>query len=104
MIIIVQASKEPLGLLRSDGKRPDGVTLIPWSRRRCLTWDVTVPGTFAASHLPATSLAVGAAAEKAASLKTNTYEDLQKTHLFVPITIETSGCFNKTDLEFITEI
>jgi len=24
----VQASKEPLGLLRSDGKRPDGVTLF----------------------------------------------------------------------------
>jgi len=35
---------------------PDGVTLIPWSRGRCLTWDVTVPDTFAASHLPVTFL------------------------------------------------
>ena len=24
------AEKEPQGLLRSDGKRPDGITLIPW--------------------------------------------------------------------------
>jgi len=71
----VQAPKEPLGLLRSDGERPDGVTLIPWSRGRCLTLDVTVPDIFAASHLPATSLAAGAAAEKAASMKTNKYED-----------------------------
>jgi len=23
-------TKEPQGLLRSDGKRPDGLTLIPW--------------------------------------------------------------------------
>jgi len=95
-----------LVLLRSDYKRPDGVTLIPWSRGRCLTWDVTVPVqyTFAASHLPATSLAAEAAAEKASSLKTNKYEDLQTTHLFVPIAIETSGCVNKIGLEFITEL
>jgi len=44
------------------------------------------------------------AAEKAASLKTNKYEHLQTTHLFVPIAIETSGCFNQTGLEFITEL
>jgi len=100
----VQASEEPLGLLKLDGKRTDGVTLIPWSRGRCLTWDVTVPDTFAASHLPATSLTAGAAAEKAASLNTNKYEDLQTTHLFVPIAIETSSCFNQTGLEFITEL
>jgi len=55
-------------------------------------------------NLPATSLAAGAAAEKAASLKTNKYEDLQTIHLFVPIAIETSGCFNQTGLEFITEL
>jgi len=47
---------------------------------------------------PATSLAEGAEAEKAASLKTNKYEDLQTTHLFVPIAIETSGYFNTTGL------
>ena len=27
----VQSIKESTGLLRSDGQRPDGVTLIPWS-------------------------------------------------------------------------
>ena len=42
----VPAIKEPTGLSRSDGKRPDGVTVIPWSRGRCLVWDVTVPDTF----------------------------------------------------------
>ena len=30
----VQSTKEPTGLLRSDGKRPDGVTLIPWAKGR----------------------------------------------------------------------
>jgi len=41
---------------------------------------------------------------KAASLKTNKYEDLQTTHLFVPIAIETSGCFNQTGLDVITKL
>jgi len=27
---------EPPGLFRTDGKRPDGLTLIPWSKGRCL--------------------------------------------------------------------
>ena len=38
----IPAVKEPSGLLRTDGKRPDGVTLIPWKDGRCVTWDVTV--------------------------------------------------------------
>jgi len=37
-------------------------------------------------------------------MKPNKYEDLQTTHLFVHIAIETSGCFNKTGSEFITEL
>jgi hypothetical protein len=31
-------------LTRIGGKRPDGLTLIPWQGRRSLTWDVTVSG------------------------------------------------------------
>ena len=33
------------GLVRSDGKRPDGLTLVPWQAGRCATWDVTVTHT-----------------------------------------------------------
>src|SRR5918995_2564095 len=54
--------KEPSGLSRTDGKRPDGLTLIPWSKGRSLVWDVTVIDTVAPSYLHATSAAAGAAA------------------------------------------
>ena len=37
----VPAVKEPQGLNRDDGKRPDGLTLVPWQSGRSATWDVT---------------------------------------------------------------
>ena len=55
----IPAAREPVGLLRDDNKRPDGCSLVPWQHGRCVTWDVTVPDTFAASHLPFTSNEAG---------------------------------------------
>jgi len=54
-IIIIIIIKEPSGLLRTDGKRLDGVTLLPWKNGRCATWDVTVTDTMAESYLHNTS-------------------------------------------------
>jgi len=48
----VPAVKEPIGLLRSDGKR---LTQIPWQAGKCMTWDVTVTDTLAESYIQATS-------------------------------------------------
>jgi hypothetical protein len=47
----VPVQKEPLGLIRTDGKRIDGVTLLSWRNRRCLTWDLTVINSVASSHI-----------------------------------------------------
>jgi len=38
----IPASKEPTGLTRLDGKRPDGLTLVPWQGGKPVTWDITV--------------------------------------------------------------
>jgi len=43
----IPAVKEPVGLVLQDGKRPDGTTILPWSRGKPLAWDVTVPDTYA---------------------------------------------------------
>ena len=56
---------EPTGLLRTDGKRPDGMSLAPWSSGKLLVWDATCSDTFAPSHR---SQATHAPGEVAASL------------------------------------
>ena len=77
------------------------MTLIPWSHGRCLAWDVTVPDTVAASHLDRTSVTAGAAAEHAAELKISKYADLLQYYDFVPISVETFGCWSDNALEFV---
>ena len=96
--------KEPAGLLRSDGKRPDGCSLIPWQAGKCVTWDVTAPDTLARSHLPETSLVSAAAAESAARKKVSKYIEILRTHLFVPIAVESLGPINGAGVAFLCAV
>jgi len=56
-----------------------------------MKWDVKVPDTFAESHLSSTSVEQGAAAKQAADNKTTKYQELETTHIFFPVAIETAG-------------
>ncbi|XP_063534987.1 uncharacterized protein LOC134744969 [Cydia strobilella] len=94
---------EPPGLSRSDGKRPDGLTLVPWEKGKCLLWDATCVSTFAASHLGRTVRSAGAAAEQAASLNRDKYSGLTN-YLFVPLAVETSGCWCAEAKTFLGEL
>jgi len=78
-------------LVRGDGKRPDGLILVPWQSGKPLTWDVTVVHTLALadSYVSQTLPSVEAAAELAASRKSAKYADLLQSHLFQSIAVET---------------
>jgi len=102
----IPAVKEPSGLLRTDDKRPDGVTLMPWKDGRCVTWDVTVTDTMGQSylHLPVTSQTSGAAAEAATGRKTAKYAPLTQAYSFMAIAAETMGAINSDDIEFLDDL
>ena len=69
-----------------------------------LAWDVTVPDTYADSHINRTSLEAEAAAKQAASLKNTKYSDITSTHVFYPIAIETAGSWDTQATELIEEL
>lgn len=88
----IPAKLEPNGIVRSDGKRPDGLTLIPWQQGRCLVWDVTCVDTLAPSHVRATCVRAGAAAAGAEILKTRKYDEIAAgCYMFSPLGFETMG-------------
>ena len=100
----IPASKEPIELSRADGKRPDGATLVPWTRGKPLAWDVIVPDTYAASQLQLTSTTPCAAAENAAVNKTTKYVALAAMHSFIPVAIEASGAWCLQSAEFMKDL
>ena len=82
-------------LAKQNDKRPDGATLIHWSRGKALAWDVTIPDTNAASHLQSTEIDAGRAAMHAAEMKCTKYRELDVTDILAPITIETADTWDK---------
>jgi len=72
----IPATKEPSGLVRQDGKRPDGLALIPWQSRKSLAWDVTVVSTLAQSYVDRTATGVGMVPQLAAKRKSMKYSNL----------------------------
>ena len=100
----VPACKEPVGLSCIDAKRPNGATLVPWARGKPMAWDVTVPDTYAQSHVNDTSIQAATAADSAAAAKKAKYTDIANNHMFIPVAIETGGPWNVEVIELIQEI
>jgi hypothetical protein len=83
---------EPNGLSRADGKRPYGMTLVPWIKGQPLVWDVTVVDTLADSYVLKTFEVSGFAAEMACKRKHSKYSSIiSSNYIFKGLAFETIG-------------
>ena len=98
------ALREPTGCNRSDGKRPDGLTLIPWKYGKPLIWDFSSTDTTCQSSLPSTKRRAGAAASMRENSKKLKYRDLENDFYFCPISIETMGPWGEEGQSLLFEI
>ena len=99
----IPAVREPPGLCRRDGKRPDGLTLVPWAHGKCLVWDVTVVDALAPSRVE--SFEPLKAAEEAEERKEAKYRELISSgYAFQPIAFETQGNSGPRTLRFLNEL
>lgn len=94
---------EPTGLCRDDGKRPDGVTIAPWSVGQCMVWDVTVVDALAPSRIA--SFRQLKAAEEAEHRKEIKYTELVSAgYLFQPIAFEAQGNCGPSTSDFLKKL
>lgn len=100
----IPAVLEPPGIFRTDGKRADGLTLIPWKRGRPLVWDATCSHTLAASYLNISSRKAGEAAKLWEISKTHKYSEILQNHFFVPFCVETFGPWGEKAKSFFKEL
>ena len=98
------AIQEPVGINRGDGKRPDGITVGPFSQGKLLVWDATCSNTFAESSVNESAVEAGRSALKAEISKRAKYPDMVRNYMFEPIAIETSGVYGPSTKIIIQEI
>jgi len=98
------STREPHSLCTTGGKRPDGITLVPWKRECCLAWDATCPDTYTQSAMCESSVQAGSAALKAELNKSRMYVDIIAGVDFIPFAIDTSGVWGVQALELVSEI
>ena len=84
---------EPRHLYRTNQKRLDGSTLVPWAVGKQLLWDVTVVDSLAPCRINAGSVCKpGTAAAEAEERKNDKYKDLvDDGYLFQPLAFEIQG-------------
>ena len=95
---------EPPGVVREDGKHPDGLTLIPWSKGKCLLWDATCRDTVAKSYVNTSSRQVGWVAKTAEDKKIDLYNSLIGQYFFVPLGFETLGPWGPHAKNFVSDL
>ena len=99
----VPSTLEPPGLCLSDDKRPDGLTLFPWSHGKSLVWDFTCVHRLAASYSRATApgSTVAAIAE---DKKLTKYQDLAREYIVQPVAVETLGGLGPSTFVFLSDL
>ena len=99
----IPAMREPQCLSHSDGKRPDGLTLIPWQAGN-FSCNMGCHGRlpvsrFLHSYGGAWRIAV---VELAAARKTAKYAALESHYIFQPIVVKTLGPINNSAVLFLS--
>ena len=78
--------------------------MVPWQMRKILVWDATCSDTFATSHREIAVRELGAVAAAAEHRKRSKYCNLDATHHFVPIAVETLGVLGQDARNIFREI
>ena len=97
---------EPRGLYRTDGKRPDGVTMIPWEMGKQLVWDITVVDALVPSRLNQGSLCnLETTATEAEARKIEKYRELiDNGYFFQSVALGVEGSLGESSEIFITRL
>ena len=98
----VPIAKEPVGVFRDNLKRPDGITLVPWSSGKALAWDATIACTLAESYIDLSAIHAGSAAESADTRKVSKYSGLPPEFIFQPLAFESLGAASASTSSFLS--
>ena len=99
----VPSRLEPSGLYRTDGKRPDDITVVPWKSGKLLVWDF-FPLLLFNCHQGSSSSSSHGRSEKGSQVCQPQQHLLSSTYAFTPVAIETLGVFGPQTATFLKDL
>ena len=94
---------KPMGLSRSDGKRPDGLTLVPRSVGKA-SFGMLVVNTLVACYIQTTSITAGGASEIAVTHIKDKYTALSINYDLIVMALKSLGPLNTKTYSFLREL
>jgi hypothetical protein len=86
------------------GKRPDGISILPWKDGKRLAWDVIVTDSFAITYRQKALVGNGSVAEIAEKRKYDAYKGIEENYVFQPIAFESLGEFGPSTKKFMSVV
>ena len=78
--------------------------MAPWEYGKHLVWDTTCTDTYAPSYTASATSEAGAVSAMAEMRKRAKYSNLDPSHYFHPVLVETSGAFGPDTFPFLKEL
>jgi len=100
----IPITREPAGLIKGVGKRPDGLTLVPWRQGKSLAWDATISTPLAASYISASAQNAGSSAEAAELKKIAKYAYLMPGLTFQAVALDSLGGSSHSTACFLNDL
>ena len=95
---------EPTGLSRDNGKRPNGLTLMPCANGRSLSWDLTCSHTLATSNIDRAVRGPSTVACASEGRKISKYSNFLSSYTFIPISVETISAVGAKTMSFFIKL
>jgi hypothetical protein len=87
-----------------SGKRPDGISILPWKDGKRLAWDIIITDSFAITYRQKALEGKGSVAEVAEKRKFEAYKGIEENYVFHPIAFESLGEFGPSTKEFMSVV
>ena len=100
----IPATLEPVGLCRADQRRPDGMTLLSWSRGKAVAWDFTCVIRLAQCYTTSALNPSSTVAERAENKKLSKYAELTASVIVQPVAFEHLGGIGPLTLHFLQNL
>ena len=101
LLLLLSHRGSSLSALTGDGRRPEGVTVFPYSQGKCLCWDATCDDSLSATSVIESAIESSSSAH---SIKQRKCKQYSEWYIFEPLAVIQIGVIGPSSRKFLAEL